>query len=99
MRKITEDAHEAFNKNKRFSSSNTVVTIEDDATNMYLFGNHIAKKIDDELYISDGNYGTSLTTRDRLSGFRNVHLRINKGEWILNEKQKWDGEWINVNNL
>lgn len=99
MRKVTKDAHEAFNNNKRFKSSNTEVRIEDGDTNMYLFGKHIAKKIDDELYISDGNYGTSVTTKERLNGFRNVHLRINKGEWILNEKQKWDGEWINVNNL
>ena len=99
MRKITEDAHEAFKNNKRFKSSNTEVRIEDGDTNMYLFGKHIAKKIGDELYISDGNYGTSVTTSNRLNGFRSVHLRIRKEEWILNEKQKWDGEWINVNNL
>ena len=66
---------------------------------MYLFGNHIAKKTNDGLYISDGNYGTSVTTRDRLNGFENVHLRIDKDKWILNKKQAWDGEWINVNNL
>ena len=99
MRKITEDAHEAFNNNKRFKSSNTEVRIEDGDTNMYLFGKHIAKKTNDDLYISDGNYGTSLTTRDRLNGFRSVHLRICKEEWIFDNKRKWDGEWINVNDI
>lgn len=99
MRKVTEGAHEAFNKNKRFSSSNTVVEVQDGVTNMYLFGRHIAKKTNDGLYISDGDYGTSVTTRDRLNGFENVHLRICKGDWILNNKQKWDGEWTNVNDI
>jgi hypothetical protein len=99
MTKIRKYAHEAFNNNKRFKSSNTTIEVQDGATNMYLFGKHIAKKTNDGLYISDGNYGTSTTTRDRLNGFENVHLRICKSDWILNENQKWDGKWINVNDI
>lgn len=99
MRKISEYAHEAFINNRKFNSVNTKVKIEDGDTNMYLFGKHIVKKTNNDLYISDGNYRATRTTQDRLNTFPGVHLRISKGEWILNEKQKWDGQWININNI
>ena len=57
MRKVTENAHEAFNNNKRFNSSNTVVRIEDGDTNMYLFGRHIAKKTNDGWVFTLGDQG------------------------------------------
>jgi len=99
MRKITELAHRAFKNNKKFKLYNTSVLVENEATNMYLFGRHIAKKLGDNIYISDGNYGTSPTTRERLNAFTTVHLRISKGEWILNEKQKWNGDWIRIEDI
>ena len=83
-------------KRKKFSSKNTKVLIEDGEVNMYLHNNLIAKTENGELFISDGNYGTSNTTRDRLNAFPQVWLSFSKGVWIMNRKKAWDGNWINV---
>jgi hypothetical protein len=66
---------------------------------MYLHNNLIAKTENGELFISDGGYGTSNTTRDRLNGFSQVWLRFSKGQWISNNTTPWDGKWINVRDL
>jgi hypothetical protein len=99
MRVITQHAHKAFANKKRFSSRNTKVVIEDGEAKMYLHNNLIAKTENGELFISDGGYGTSNTTRDRLNGFSQVWLRFSKGQWISNNITPWDGKWINVKDL
>lgn len=96
MRVITQHAHRAFKNRKPFSSRNTKVVIEDGEARMYLHDNLIAKTENGELFISDGGYGTSNTTRERLNGFSQVWLYISKGEWMINRKKAWDGEWTNV---
>ena len=99
MRKITENAHEAFNNNKKFKSVNTDVIIENGVTKMYLHGNWIAQKQGRIILISGGGYPPSNTTRERLNGFSNVKLRISKGIFILNEKIEWDGQWICITDM
>jgi hypothetical protein len=99
MRVITQHAHKAFTNKRPFSSRNTKVVIEDGEAKMYLHDNLIAKTDNGELFISDGGYGTSSTTRDRLNGFSQVWLRFSKGQWISNNTTPWDGEWINVKDL
>jgi len=96
MRKITEDAHDAFNNKRRFKCKNTEVRFNNGVLTMYLHGNAIAKEESDGIYISDGNYGWSRTTAERLSPFK-VRLRGCKGEWILDEKSVWDGKWLKIN--
>ena len=96
MRQITRDAHAAFNARRRFKSRNTEVRFNDGVITMYLHGRAIAKQEDDGLYISDGEYGYSRTTAERLRPFP-VKLRGCKGEWILDEKSVWDGNWIKIN--
>lgn len=97
MRKITEDAYDAFCKNKRFKRANTCVIIKNEVTEMLLFGNCIAKKEHSEIFISNGGWN-SRTTVERLNAF-SVKVRNFKGDLIINEKLKWDGEWINLNNI
>lgn len=95
MRKITEDAYNAFNAGRRFKCKNTEVRINNGVT-MYLHDNAIAKEEVDGIYISDGGYGYSRTTAERLRPFP-VNLRGCKGEWILDEKSVWDGKWMKIN--
>jgi hypothetical protein len=96
MRKITKDAHNAFNDGRRFKSRNTEVRFNDGVLTMYLYGRAIAKQEDDGLYISDGEYGYSRTTAERLRPFP-VKLRGYKERWIRDEKFLWDGNWMKIN--
>lgn len=97
MRKITAKAYNAFKACKRFTESNTSVRIDDGETKMYLFGNLIAKTDGADLLICDGGHPPSRTTKERLSAFPDVNLRMCKGEWIFNEQMKWDGKWLKIN--
>ena len=91
MRKITKDAADAFHAGLKFRHSNTEVKVEDNVVRMYLFGNLIAQKTPLATTISDGGYGQSNTTRERLNGLSNVNIVQKKGYWYLNGKL-WDGE-------
>lgn len=102
MRKISREAYEAFMAGKTFNKSNTRVITEVleplgtlVRTRMYLFNNEIARKEGDNVFISDGEYRASATTRDRLSAF--VDISIYKGNFIINNRIKWNGEWTNIN--
>jgi hypothetical protein len=96
MRKITREAREAFNQKREFSKSNTRVEIDNNEESyLYLFNNLIAKTEDGEIWISDGGYHPTNTTRERLSPF--INISINRGNFILNNRFKWDGKWLNVN--
>jgi hypothetical protein len=97
MRKITKEAYNAFINKQRFTKKNTKVRIEEGEANMYLHDNLIAKTINGDIWISDGNYKPSRTTLERLKAFPNIKLRILKKEFIINEKMKWDGEWFKIN--
>lgn len=93
MRKVTEQSIEAFNKGKAFKKSNTEVEVLPNVTVLKLFGKEIAYRYNNPrrtLSISDGGYGVSKTTSERLNGLEEVNLRIKQGEWLLNGKE-WDG--------
>ena len=96
MRKIDEKAYNAFINRKRFRSGNTNVDIDMNGNVvMELFGNKIARTHKGDILISAGGYIPSVTTRSRLSMFVNISLY--KGEFIINNRIKWDGEWTNIN--
>lgn len=91
MRKITKDAADAFHAGLKFRHGSTEVKVEDNVVRMYLFGNLIAQKTPLATTISDGGYGQSATTKERLNGLNNVRIVQKKGRWYLNGKI-WDGE-------
>jgi hypothetical protein len=97
MRKITERAYNAFMNKTRFKKENTEVRIVNGLPEMYLFGNRIA--IMDEIgNISISSAGwASKTTCERLSAF--AHIRLNKGSYIVKEKFRWNGEWLNLSHI
>ena len=90
MRKITREACEAFEAGRKFTGGNTFTN----GTELYLFGNMIARKVDGKVQITDCGW-VSATTQERLNGLTGVKLSRKLGEWILNGK-KWSGEWITV---
>lgn len=97
-RKIDDEAYQAFINRRRLTSKNTDVMIDRDReAHMYLFGNEIAKTVNGETWISCGKYRVTMTTRSRLSKF--VQIRKYKGYFIINEKFKWDGKWLNISKL
>jgi hypothetical protein len=98
MRKITEQAAHAFLRRENFKSGNTEVKVEDNVVRMYLHGNLIAQKTPLATTISDGGYGQSCTTKDRLNGLCGVNIVQKKGYWYLNGKV-WDGESIIIGGM
>lgn len=94
MRKITNEAREAFDSNINWKKGNTEVRKERYTnTCLYLFKNLIAfKKPSGKIEITDAGYCTA-TTQERLCGICDVKLRRYKGKWIVNEKEEWDGKW------
>ena len=92
MRQITSDAYDAFKNNKRFKRSNTEVIVNGNEVVIELFGNKIVKKINGEIFISNGGWN-SVTTKERLNPFVR-RIRKNKNSLIINEKivlenKKW----------
>jgi len=95
MRKIDEKAYNAFMNREGYNGGNTIVTVDGEKAYMYLFSNMIAKRDNDNVLISAGGYHPSATTRSRLSMF--VNISIYKGDFIVNNRIKWNGEWTNIN--
>ena len=96
MRNITQLSVQAFNANEKFSNSNTTVTIENNTTKLYLFGNLIAGKDSKGLFIDSCGYLTN-TTKERLNGLNHVSIQQKSGIWYLNG-EVWNGEKIYVTN-
>lgn len=99
MRKVTKEAYDSFINRKRFNSSNTEVRIIEGEAHMFLFGNKIARTENHDTFICSGNYPAARTTKERLDPFTNFKLRIIKGEFILDNRRLWTGEWLNINNI
>jgi hypothetical protein len=98
MRKITSDAYNAFKNNRRFKRSNTQVLVNGNIISIELFGNPIVKKIDGEIFISNGGW-SSVTTKERLNPFVR-RIRKNKDSLIINEKIALkDSKWYNIKEL
>lgn len=96
---ISYHAYMRFRDRRRFTSANTQVRIWDGEAHMYLFGNEIAKTDRGETLVSCGGYPASNTTRDRLNAFPGIRIRKCKSDFIVNEKFKWDGKWLSLNNI
>ena len=96
MRKITEDAIQAFRNGKKFKRGNTEVKWGQGLrTYLLLHGNIIAEKdIFGNLSITTAGWQTT-TTKERLNGFPNVHIVQKNFQWFLNG-EAWNGQEIKV---
>ena len=95
MRKITQQAVNAFYARRDFKSSNTTVTVHSGTTILYLHSNPIAWLGDDDLLtISSAGWRTA-TTKERLNGLRGVSIYQKAGVWFLNGEE-WDGLTTNL---
>lgn len=96
MRKITEQAANAFECCNDFKQSNTEVYYSpaECKSYLYLFGHTIATSQHGVLQISACGYLT-VTTKERLNGLTGVSIQQKKGVWFLNGVE-WDGELITV---
>lgn len=99
MRKITQEAIEAFYNNTSFNKDNTEVKAYNNGIHkgevyLFLHGNIIAKKHKGILSITNSGWQTN-TTKERLNGLPNVNIYQRAGQWYLNGSP-WNGEWIGI---
>lgn len=98
MKKITEQAVNAFNNSLPFKKSNMEIEVLPNVTIMKLHGNSIAFRYNDPkktLSITNCGWQTQ-TTKERLNGINGVYIYQKAGQWFLNGKE-WDGELIDIN--
>ena len=93
MRKIDGIASAAFTGNYPFASGNTTVTVEEGRTCLFLFGNKIAERNSEGLFVTTAGWDTH-TTRSRLNSIPNVRVHRNKQLYLNGEV--WEGEWKKV---
>jgi hypothetical protein len=91
MRKITKSIINAFLQGDKLSIDNTTT----DGKALFLFGNKIAEKRADGMYITNAGWNTN-TTKERLNALPSVHIHQAKGKWFLNGNI-WDGKWTKIN--
>lgn len=100
MRKITNEAKNAFLTETRFNKQNTSVKVFEQLNNdkkvviMYLHDNEIAKIENKSLYITNAGWFSN-TTKERLNSLPNVSICQKKGIWYLNGNE-WGGEWVKI---
>jgi len=104
MRKITQEATEAFLNGLNYKKTNTevkVLALEKGVPcciALFLHGHKIAElhknKRVTRLKITNCNYFTD-TTKERLNGLPNVQINQKQGVWYLNGKA-WNGELITI---
>ena len=99
MRKVTQQAVEAFESGRSFKSGNTQVRVL--AQNgggslvlLELHGNAIARheSWNGRTFITSAGWETR-TTKERLNGLDGVSIFQDRGVWYLNG-EAWDGKWI-----
>ena len=96
MRKITQQASSAFEQGKNFTLSNTQVKIEGNNKYMYLWGNLIARQLENKpLEINLCGYNT-VTTRERLNGLWGVNLKSKQGTVYLNNEPISSDKWYSI---
>lgn len=97
MRKITENAVNAFLQAKNFNQGNMGVEVLPNVTVLKLHGNEIAYKYNDpEQTLSITNCGWfSNTTKERLNALPGVNIQQINFVWYLNGKE-WDGNLIDI---
>lgn len=91
MRKITAEAFHAWINGKSFNKSNTSV---DEAGNVWLHGNLIVKRVGGHTFVSDGGWGWSMTTRERLSPWATFSRK--NWEAFMNDSPYKSGTWVKV---
>ena len=98
MRKITEQATEAFNNARSFNKQNMEIEVLPNVTIMKLHGNPIAYRYNDpQRTLSIQNCGwASNTTKERLNSIEGVNISQRNFQWYLNDKE-WDGKLIDIN--
>lgn len=101
MRKITQQAVEAFMSGYNFKNGNTEVVNEGlnfPLIHLKLHGNMIAKRYiengQETVMITDARWPTN-TTKERLNGIPGVCIQQKSGKWFLNGKE-WNGGWIKI---
>ena len=95
MRKITREAVDKFLSRETFKKSNMEVDQCYGQFRLKLHGNTIAV-LDEFGMLSISNAGwTSNTTKERLNGLPNVHIKQKNWSWFLNGNE-WSGEWTRV---
>ena len=94
-RKITQESVSAFLAGRKFKKGNMSVESELGYTKLKLHGNTIAT-IDALGVMSVSNAGwCTNTTRERLNGLPNVHVKQKNWTWYLNGNE-WDGQWKRI---
>tara|TARA_R100000231_G_C5192436_1_gene124718 strand:- start:40 stop:333 length:294 start_codon:yes stop_codon:yes gene_type:complete len=95
MRKVTQDAVNAFMQHKKFRRGNTVVSVWKGYAKLYLHNNLIAEHhLDGRIRISNAGWPTR-TTKERLNAIPHVSIYQRNFQWYLNG-EKWNGNWIEV---
>mgnify|MGYP000464525235 CR=1 FL=1 len=95
MRKITREAVDKFLSKETFRKSNMAVVEDSGVFKLKLHGNTIAT-LDALNMLSVSNAGwSSNTTKERLNGLPNVHIKQKNWNWFLNGNE-WNGEWTRV---
>jgi hypothetical protein len=92
MRKITQQAAQAFKNANKFKKDNTEVEILPNVTILKLYGYYIAYLYNDPertLSITNAGYFTN-TTKERLNGIEGVRINQKAGVWYLNGNE-WGG--------
>jgi len=89
MRKITSEAFRAWVYGESFKKSNTSVDLDG---SVRLHGNLIVKREGSETLVSDGGWGWSKTTRERLSPWITFSQR--KGEALMDGSPYVSGTWV-----
>ena len=99
MRKITQQAVEAFESGRSFKSGNTQVRVipqngGGSLVLLELHGNAIARheSWNGRTFITNAGWETR-TTKERLNGLRDVSISQMNWDWYLNG-EAWDGQWI-----
>lgn len=97
MRKITQQAIQAFTQSRNFKSGATEVKVQDNGVKfLSLHGNHIASHSpSDGLSINLCGWNTS-TTRERLNGLPSVRIHTKQGQAYLNGVEIPDNGWVKV---
>lgn len=93
MAKSIEPVIKAFYEGKSKKVSNTYT----DGKRLYLFGNCIAEKRSDGIYMSNGGYFPTRTTQDRLN-MLGAEIAKKKSKFYI-KGIEWDGNWIKLGEL
>ena len=92
MRAITQETLNAWENGNSFSKSNTSVTKDG---SVFLHGNQIIKVVKGVgVFASDGGYGWSPTTAERLKPW--CRFRKVKGEAFIDDIPYTSGDWVCV---